>query len=331
MDLRQLRYFVQVAELGSFTKAAAMVGVAQSALSRRVRKLEDELGISLLLRNGRGVVVTDAGAIFCRRARSLLEEAEDARREMQELQGRPTGMVSIGLPPGISAVLTVPLVERIDKELPGIQLQITEGYSGHVHEWLLGGRVDIGILYNVEQTPTLTYEPLANERLYLFGAPGRAASLGPRLSFKALSQLPLILPAQPHAIRRLIDGVSAKLHVSLDITLEVTAFTGIRDLVLAGRGFTIFPVAPLLMECRAGVVEVIELVDPPLSQVVGLATSTHHPPSLATKTVARCICKLAASLVRSRRWPERLVRQRRPKRPAESTASKSLRSARRAR
>lgn len=311
MEMRQLRYFVAVAELGSFTRAAIILDIAQPAVSRQIRELEGELGVLLLMRNGRGAVLTDAGIKFLSRAKMILEDAERALQEARSLKGRPMGMVSIGMPPAIGAILSVPTVMRVRELYPEIQLQLTEGYSGHIHEWLLSGRLDIGVLYTPPKNAEISYDRLATERLYLLGAPhvvaehlGRAVAV----PFSDILKLPLILPARPHAIRRLIDEFALRKQADVNIVTEVNAFLGIRDLVMGGHGLTVLPISAMLPEIEAGRLKVVEVVDPNLSQTVGLMTSTHHAPSLATMTVARLMADLARSLIKTSAWPERYVR-----------------------
>ena len=307
MELRQLKYFVGIAELGSFTKAAVVLSIAQPALSRQIRELENELGVPLLVRNGRGALLTDAGVKFLGRAKMILDDAERALQEARSLKGRPMGLVSVGMPPSIGSILSVPTVMRVRSLYPEIQLQLTEGYSGHIQEWLLSGRLDIGILYVPQRSSEANFDRLANEQLYLLGAPelarrhlGRAISV----DFEATLNLPLILPTRPHAIRRLLDEVAAKKHMEYNCPVEVNAFLAVRDLVLNGQGFTILPVSNVLPEIASGRLDAVRIANPELTQTVGLMTSTHHPPSFATTTVARVVQDLARELVNTSAWPE---------------------------
>lgn len=314
MELRQLRYFVSVADFGSFSKAALILDIAQPALSRQVRELEAELGVSLLLRNGRGAILTDAGAKFLRRARTVLEDAQRAVEETRALKGRPMGMVAIGMPPSIGAILSVPTIVRVRSLYPEVQLQFSEAYSGHIHEWLLSGRLDVGVLYMPNRHVGADVVKLANERLYLLGRPADIeASIGhvSRIPFSRLPKLPLILPTHPHAIRTLLDEVAEGIEGQFNLALEVNAFTTIRELVTDGHGFTILPVSNVLHELTASRLRAVEIVHPELVQTVGLLTSRTASTSLATTTVARVIQDLACDMVKTRQWPESLVRARR--------------------
>jgi LysR family nitrogen assimilation transcriptional regulator len=314
MELRQLRYFTKVAELGSFSKAAVVLDVAQPALSRVIRDLELELGVSLLLRTGRGAVLTDAGIKLLARGKMLLDDAERAFQEVSALKGRPMGLVSIGMTPSIGTVLTVPLVERVRRSYPDVQLQLTEGYSGHLQEWLLSGRLDLGILYSATRAVGTSCDQLTNEQLYLLGAPDivkRHLGSATTVEFAAIPRLPLIMPARPHAIRKLIDETAAKHHIEIHLGLEANAFVAIRDLVAEGHGLTILPISPVLALVRAGRIRALRIVDPELFQVAGLMTSTHHPTTLATKTLVGVVQEVARELVASGDWPERYEADRR--------------------
>jgi LysR family nitrogen assimilation transcriptional regulator len=308
MELRQLKYFAKIAELGSFTQAAAVLGVAQPALSRQIRDLEVELSVSLLLRNGRGVALTDAGVKFLARAKAILDDTERACQEARASKGRPMGLVSVGMPPSIGSFLAVPLVTRMRATYPEIQLQITEAYSGHLHEWLLSGRLDIGVLYAPTRSIGTTCDQLAAEELYLLGSPrvlARHIGTARRIEFCTLPTLPLILPARPHAIRRLMDEEAAKSRLDINLGPEVNGFLAIRDLVISGLGFTILPVSTVLGDIRAGTITAVSIVDPELIQMVGLMTSPHHPLSFAASCVVALLHELAQELHHNGAWPER--------------------------
>ena len=167
MDLKQLEYFVRVAELGSFTRAAIALDVAQPALSRQVRLLEVELRQSLLLRNGRGATPTEAGKLLLAHGRGILHQVERAREELGRVRGSLAGRVAIGLPPTLARVLTVPLTRAFRQQLPDAQLSISEGLSVVMQEWLLSGRLDIAVLYNAQPAAGIDIAPLLTEELAL--------------------------------------------------------------------------------------------------------------------------------------------------------------------
>ena len=180
MNFKQLESFVQVAELGSFSKAALVLDIAQPALSRQVRALEVDLRETLLLRNGRGVVLTEAGQRLYEHGVNILQAAALARQDMGASRDAPVGRITIGLPPSVGRQLTLPLIDGFQRRLPLAKLAIVEGLSSHISEWISTGRVDLGLLYNPEAQPALEITPVLQEALCLVssgssGQQGRAS------------------------------------------------------------------------------------------------------------------------------------------------------------
>jgi LysR family nitrogen assimilation transcriptional regulator len=238
-DLAQIESFVRIAELGSFTKAANLLGVAQPALSRQVRALEIALKASLFQRNGRGVVTTEAGQRFLEHARQLLRGVDTAVRAVhgQDAYG---GRVSIGLPPSVGKVLTRPLVMRMLTQYPAISLTVVEGFSGSLHEQLVSGRLDVAVLWNPVPSRHVLAEAIGTEPLYLI-APRSTNRRGSVRSLKEIGAVPLILPSAPHSIRSMIEGEAAREGVSITIKLEVDSVPALLDLVAAGYGCSVVP------------------------------------------------------------------------------------------
>ena len=146
MELRQLEYFVAIAEAGSFSRAAERLSVTQPVLSRQIKALEQELGATLYSRTGRGIVLSEAGKLFEQHARGVLETAAGAKTALSALGAIPSGRVVIGMPPSVGAVLTAPLVREFRAAFPNVSLGVIEGFSGHVLEWLTNGRIDVAVL-----------------------------------------------------------------------------------------------------------------------------------------------------------------------------------------
>src|SRR5262249_44596228 len=173
LNLRQLETFVKVAEVGSFSKAALILNLAQPALSRQVRLLETELRQNLLLRTGRGVVLTEAGKRLYEHSVGVLQLVARAREDLVASRGEPTGQIVIGLPPSMGRMLTLPLVETFRRELPKARLAIVEGFSTHITEWIATGRVDVGLVHNPEAQAAIETTPILQESLCLV-SPGTA-------------------------------------------------------------------------------------------------------------------------------------------------------------
>ena len=188
MNLTQLRYFVRVAEMGSFSKAAIELDVAQPALSRQVRLLETDLRVTLLQRTGRGVLLTEAGKRLYDHAVSILQLVAHAREDISANRDEATGRIVIGLPPSMGRMLTLPLVDAFKQHLPRARLAIVEGLSAHIVEWISTGRVDLGLIHNPDANPAIETIHVLDEPLCLVSASKGAARKAAPLPFTELDR-----------------------------------------------------------------------------------------------------------------------------------------------
>jgi LysR family transcriptional regulator, nitrogen assimilation regulatory protein len=264
MDLKQLEYFVRVAELGSFTRASGVLGIAQPALSRQVRQLEVELRQNLLLRNGRGVTLTEAGKLLLDHGRGILHQVERAREDLGRVQGALAGRVALGLPPSIARLLTVPLTRAFRKRLPAAALSISEGLTISMQEGLLTGRLDLALLYNPPPSAEFESLPLMDDMLLLIGPSSASTSaayaadgkggarpkpprtgklelLGETISLQDVSALPLVIPSRPNALRMLVEAEMGNIGCKPTIALEIDGVAAILDLVADGLGYAVLP------------------------------------------------------------------------------------------
>jgi LysR family nitrogen assimilation transcriptional regulator len=296
VNLKQLEYFVHVAELGSFSKAAMVLDIAQPALSRQVRALETDLRETLLLRNGRGEVLTEAGRRLFEHGVSILQAVAHAREDMGASRDAPVGHVTVGVPPTIGRQLTLPLIDAFKRRLPGARLAIVEGLSSHIVEWITTGRVDVGLLYNPEAQPSLEITPVLDEPLCLV-APLAGDSLprGP-LAMARLAGIPLVMPERSHVIRRLVETQAALIGLKLDIAWEVSSIAAIIDLVCAGYGHAVLTASAVVASGRADQLAVHPLAQPQLTSVLCLAVSSHKRPSPLMRQTVRLLTELARSL-----------------------------------
>jgi LysR family nitrogen assimilation transcriptional regulator len=291
MDLKQLEYFVRVAELGSFTKAALALDVAQPALSRQVRLLEVELRQNLLIRNGRGATPTEAGKLLMEHGRGILHQVERAREELGRVRGALAGRVAIGLPPSLSRVLAVPLTRAFREQLPEASLSITEGLSTSMQEWLVTGRLDIAVLYNAQPSPDIEITPLQDEELLLVEprAPGLAEEPPPpAVPLAEVAALPLVIPSRPNAIRMYVEGEMAAVGVRLTVALEIDGVSAILDLVADGAGAALLSRNAVARSIRPSAYRT-RPIQPPLRTRLSLATSSQRPATLTQQTTQTLI------------------------------------------
>lgn len=286
MDLKQLAYFVRVAELGSFTRAAQALDLAQPALSRQVRLLEVELRQNLLVRNGRGATPTEAGRLLLEHARGILHQVERAREELGRVRGALAGRVAIGLPPSLSRVLAVPLTRAFRQRLPQASVSICEGLSVNMQEWLVTGRLDIAVLYNAQPAPDIELTPLHEEDLVLVQprpaglAPHLADDTAPPIRLRDVAQVPLVIPSRPNAIRMLVEAELANLGCRPAVALEIDGVAAMLDLVADGAGAALLSRHAVTSSTRPSAYQVRAIVDPPLRTRLSLAVSAQRPATL---------------------------------------------------
>ena len=303
MDLKQLEYFVRVAELGSFTRAAMALDVAQPALSRQVRLLEVELRQNLLVRNGRGAVPTEAGRLLLEHGRGILHQVERAREELGRVRGALAGRVAIGLPPSVARVLTVPLTRAFRQHLPEASLSISEGLSVTMVDWLRTGRLDIAMLYNASPIEEIAITPLADEELLLVQArpPGLPEDPPPEpVALAEVAELPLVIPSRPNAVRMLVETEMANRGLKPRVALEIDGVSAILDLVADGLGAALLSRNAVESSVRPSAYRMRAVKDPVLRIPLSTVTSSLRPTTLTQQSALTLIRETWQALGRSR-------------------------------
>jgi LysR family tcuABC transcriptional regulator len=254
MDLRQLRYFAQIVESGSLSKASRQLFIAQPALSQQLCKLETEVGKPLLTRSSKGVAPTDNGLALYHHARFMLRQLEQAlsiaRRESAVMQG----MVSVGLPATTVSALGLPLVRRIRERYPSILLNVVEGMSGHLGQMMRMGQLDLAVLFGSDVAPDVKVEPLLEEELFVL-LPKHSRLVAPRRTSVPIAKaaaLPLILPTASHGLRRRVAAEFERRNLSAHIVAEIDSLSLLMNCVYDGMGATIKPMAAILHEGERG-------------------------------------------------------------------------------
>ncbi|MEP6823621.1 MAG: LysR substrate-binding domain-containing protein [Ramlibacter sp.] len=300
MDLKQLEYFVRVAELGSFTRASVALDVAQPALSRQVRLLEVELRQNLLTRNGRGATPTEAGKLLLEHGRGILHQVERAREELGRVRGALAGRVAIGLPPSVAKVMAVPLIRELRLRMPDASLSISEGLSVGMHESLASGRLDIALLYNAGPAPDIELTPLLEEQLFLVQrrGPGKSATARPRpVSLREVAALPLVIPSRPNAIRMLVETEMANLGLRPQVALEIDGVAAILDLVEDGAGNAILSRNAVATSARPQAFAMRPIGAPSLRSKLLAAVSSQRPATLTQRAMLELIAQTARKLL----------------------------------
>jgi LysR family transcriptional regulator, nitrogen assimilation regulatory protein len=306
LELRQLEYFRHVAELGSFTRAAAFLSVVQPALSRQVRQLEVELGQNLFERNGRGVVLTDAGARLLEHTRGILTQIGRARQDLEDQRNGDSGHIALGLPPSLGSSVTVPLVKAFEQQLPNARLATVEGLSAYMLEWLSVGRVDCALVYNASETASVEVQPLLDEPLYLIGPSetGDAKARAKPIALAQLADYPLVIPGRPHAIRMSVENALAGTGRKIRVAHEIESIPAVIDLVRQRRGFGVLPVNAVRASPWARAVRVKPIVSPVLKVALSVATSAQRPKSPLMRKAVELIREVVRREIRTGAAPE---------------------------
>jgi LysR family nitrogen assimilation transcriptional regulator len=300
MDLKQLEYFRHVAELGSFTRAASFLSVVQPALSRQVRQLEAELGQNLFDRNGRGVVLTDAGTRLLEHTRGILMQVGRARQELEDQRNGDSGHVVLGLPPSLGRSVTVPLVKAFGRLLPNASLATVEGLSAYMLEWLNVGRVDCALVYNAPASPSVDLQPLLDDQLFLIAPLSKPARKARKsITLAELADHPLIIPSRPHSIRMSVENALAGVGRKIKVAHEIECIPAVIDLVRQGHGFGVLPLNAVKSTPWGGQVQVKPILAPILKTSLSIATSAQRPKSPLMRKAIDVIRDIVRQEIRS--------------------------------
>jgi LysR family transcriptional regulator, nitrogen assimilation regulatory protein len=302
MDFRRLRYFVQVVEARSMSAAAARLHVAQPALSKTIRALEDELGAPLLQRSARGVAMTEAGERLYEHCQIILGQVERARHAVRSSLARPSGQVAIGMPYSVMMVLGLPLLEVVSREYKELRLELVQDHSHLFAGRLRAGRLDMAVMAAQRSGAGLLASTLLLEDLVFVERPVPGAPRGRPVSFQEAARRSFILPALGNGLRAAAEAYFRTRSLRLTVAHEVNGIGLILRAVAAGLGVSLLPGG-----CVAGDPLAAELdIRPPEAGCVrtivlcraegALAT----PASLRTEDVLRAV---AADLVASGGWP----------------------------
>ncbi|MEY4676096.1 MAG: hypothetical protein RLZZ470_603 [Pseudomonadota bacterium] len=303
MDIKQIKYFLAVAESGGFSKAAQAIHVAQPALSAHVARLEEELGIQLFLRHAKGIELTHAGAILVDHAHDILRRLKHAQDAVRHAADEVHGEVALGLPTTVAMVLTLPLLTEVRAQWPHISLRLVEGHSGWLQEWLQSGRIDAAVLFGTAAHKGLEVQSILNEDLYLVSAP-HAPHLpaSDAISMHDLAQCELIVPAKEHGLRIAIDRAALQADVDLNVKVEIDSFTSMKKAVAQGLGHTILSWAAVAEEIERGELVARRIEQPNVSRSVVYAIRDEHLTNRAQTAINQLVKQQITLLVNTGRW-----------------------------
>jgi LysR family tcuABC transcriptional regulator len=310
MELKQLRYFVRIVELGSISRAALDLNLVQSALSQQMTKLESSLSTRLLQRLPHGVTPTEAGVAFFREAQLTLRHAEQAIRSAK--LARLSGTVSVGLAPTTAAVLGLPLMQAMRERYPNVRLHMIESLSGHLSAMLNTRQIDLAVLFDspirasqhIQTARSWSVKPLLEEDIFMIASRSSRKSKPPKsLRMAQLIDEPLILPTGPHGLRSTLNAAFARANITPQVVLEIDSLTMLMDAVHSGLGATLQPWAAVARtsdeQNQLYMARISDHKVKRLNLLCGLSEDELSPAALATRVV---LTDCVSTLVKSGDW-----------------------------
>jgi LysR family nitrogen assimilation transcriptional regulator len=293
MDTWKLEAFVKTIDLGSISRAAIALHLAQSALSQHLSSLESKLSVQLLVRTKQGVEPTAAGRVLYRHAQLIIRGIDNAVQEVKAVSEGPSGRVSVGLAPySFAAGLSVPLIEAVRAAAPKIVLHVRENFGGILSEAIATGQMDLGVLYTPVPLRAVHVEPLHRERLYL--ATNREAGIPDVVPFTALTDVGMFLPSRQHSIRLAVDAAFQHHNLFPRLLGEVESVPTLLDLIGRNLGATILPLSAFPSLESYPDIQLHELEDPVADVGIALCTGSHQPLSEQARVVEGILKELLA-------------------------------------
>lgn len=301
MSPRQLNYFLRIAELKSFTKAAAVLRIAQPALSRQIQQLEDDLGVRLFVRSDSGVSLTEAGEALRTRASSLLQHFANVRDEVGALSDLVQGHLHFGMPPSLFDLATMPLLLAMREQYPSVQPSVIEGVSSAIYELVLAGRLDFGVVLSTESMLGLNHRDLFSERLFLACPSGT----GPRdpgpVSLAEVAAQPLVLTQSTNAMRAVLDDAVRREGLAFNTLLEANSSRILTALVAAGVACSVLTYSALANDVAAGRLTAVPIEELCITWTV--VHSRERALGLAAQKLVELLLEVTARAAETGSWP----------------------------
>jgi LysR family nitrogen assimilation transcriptional regulator len=304
LNLKQLSYFLSLAEYGSISAAANALNMSQPSLSENVAKLEKQLEVQLALRGSRGIQMTEAGMALAKRGGEILRNVEEMIEEIRGLSGEPRGPVAIGLPPSLSILLSVPLVETIHSEHPNVRLHVAEAMSGDILEWIASDRLDLGCVYEAYDSTPYSFEPLLTEELFVVTAPDNwDAPIGPDgvalepISATRLQELPLVLTSPAHGARKLQEKFARSIGIELNVVAAIDSLPHIVEMVGRASAYTILSHGAVLHQVAEGKLALVRIQEPTIKRTAYIVRKRTRPITRACTVVEECVTSIIHELV----------------------------------
>ncbi|ALM86036.1 LysR family transcriptional regulator [Bordetella sp. N] len=303
MNSDELALFAKVARHRSISSAAIELGVDQSTITRHIGRLEQDVGVRLFFRNGRGTALTEGGTAFLRAAQKVLDAMDEAQRVAHALTHQGPARLVIAAPPTIGSVIFSRLAVGLHASFPATALHFVEDMGSRVIKLLTDGHADIGLAYAPAPT-ALAWDSLRlTEAIYLVG-PVSAAPLGPAFPAQRLGELPLVLPTTSYGVRMQAEMLARTLDIHLDVRVECDAGSAtLTRMVMDGAGYTLMPYSVVRDEIAQGRLQAAPLTGPALTRGIVLAMARNRDTSAGSWSALQAVRRIVVESVREGAWP----------------------------
>ena len=305
MDLKQIRYFVSIADCGNVSRAADILHVAQPSLSAQLRGLEESLGVQLFVRHHRGVTLTELGRRFYEQAMSILNNVDFATDLVRTQSRDPVGRITVGLPTSAARGLALRLVKSVAAKYPNVSVHIVEAMTGNLDEWLQAGKLDVALLSNPKAFENVVSTELMVEDLMLIVNRDAPLARRKQVEFQQILKQTFVLPSNSHVIRIVVQACAARRGLKFDVAIDCDSLMGIVQLVRGGY-CTIGPRFGVADEIAGGQLVAVPIVKPTPRWELSVMRSKRSINLRGSEAVAGVLISEIRSMVQSGLWSARL-------------------------
>lgn len=269
MDIRHFQYFLEVARQGSFTKAAASLYITQPTISKMIRNMEEEWGVTLFHRQGKGIELTDAGRIMYQQAQHMVEAFDRVSAELGDLMNLKRGHLRIGLPPMIGSSFFPVVIGQFHRKYPQITIHLIEDGAKKVESDVASGETDIGVAVLPVDEEVFHYYSFVEENLRLLVHPSHRLAQRDKVSLAELAEEPFVLFREDFTLHDRIIRECVKAGFDPKVVYESSQWDLISGMVAANLGIALLP-ETICAEIDASRVAILPLVQPTIPWQLGM-------------------------------------------------------------
>jgi LysR family nitrogen assimilation transcriptional regulator len=298
INLRQLRYFMKVIEVGNITRASEQLFVAQPALGLQIRLLERDLGVPLLVRHSRGVEATAAGRLLYERATAIVQSVEETRRAVMALGDLNRETVVLGLTPSIMNQVGPDLLIDAREHMPNVFISLVEEMSFALIEAMERDEVDLALAYDVPDRQSLSRRALLAEEVLFVTAPsgGPAAA---SISFAEALQHDLVQAGERDLVRQIVQREAERRALPIKVAFEAQSISVMKSVVARGHAACFMPYGTAIDELRSGALVARRITDPVIRRTLYRVRPSKHPPFRNEDAIQDVLARAQARLIAS--------------------------------